>query len=98
MINNRGVGYSGFQVTGMIFGGLKFSIPGFFWVGKFGKYFFGWLDLSSDFLGIQNNLKICGSACVSWPRCHSALLLKQMFLGVLSVVRMTTRCEKDNFR
>ena len=21
--------------------GLKFSIPGFFWVGKFGKYFFG---------------------------------------------------------
>ncbi len=23
-----------------IFGGLKVSIPGFFWVGKFGKYFF----------------------------------------------------------
>ena len=23
-----------------IFLGLKFSIPGFFWVGKFGKYFF----------------------------------------------------------
>ena len=34
-----------------IFLGLKFSIPGFFWVGKFGKYFFGWLDLSRDFLG-----------------------------------------------
>ena len=35
-----GGGYSGFQVMGMIeefFGGLKFSIPGFFWVGKFGK-------------------------------------------------------------
>ena len=35
-----GGGYSGFQVTGMIegfFWGLKFSIPGFFWVGKFGK-------------------------------------------------------------
>ena len=31
-----------------IFLGLKFSIPGFFWVGKFGKYFFVWLDLSSD--------------------------------------------------
>ena len=31
--------------------GLKFSIPGFFWVGKFGKYFLGWLDLSRDFLG-----------------------------------------------
>ena len=51
-------------MTGMINGflGLKFSIPGFFWVGKFGKYFFGWLDLSRDFLGIQNNLKIHGSA------------------------------------
>ena len=23
-----------------IFLGLKFLIPGFFWVGKFGKYFF----------------------------------------------------------
>ena len=23
------------------FWGLKFSIPGSFWVGKFGKYFFG---------------------------------------------------------
>ena len=34
-----------------IFLGLKFSIPGFFWVGKFGKYCFGWLDLSSDFFG-----------------------------------------------
>ena len=47
---------------------MKFSIPGCFWVGKFGKCFFGWLDLSRDFLGIQNNLKNCGSACVSWPR------------------------------
>ena len=33
--------------------GLKFSIPVFFLVGKF-----GWLDLSRDFFGIQNNLKI----------------------------------------
>ena len=24
-----------------IFLGLKFSLPGFFWVRKFGKYFFG---------------------------------------------------------
>ena len=33
--------------------GFKFSIPGFFvWVGKFGKYFLGWLDLSGDILGI----------------------------------------------
>ena len=34
-----------------IFLGLKFSIPGFFWVGKFGKYFFGWLYFSRDFFG-----------------------------------------------
>ena len=34
-----------------IFWGLKLSIPGIFWVGKFGKYFFGWLDLSRDFFG-----------------------------------------------
>ena len=37
-----------------IFLGLKFSILGFFWEGKFGKYFFGWLDLSWDFLGITD--------------------------------------------
>jgi len=56
----EGAQYSRFQVTGMIegwgmiegfFGGLKFFIPGFFWVGKFGKYLFGWLDLSRDFWG-----------------------------------------------
>ena len=34
-----------------IFLGLKFLIPGFFWVGKFGKYFFRCLDLSGDFFG-----------------------------------------------
>ena len=33
--------------------GLKFSITGFFWVGKFGKYFFVWPDLSRDFLGVS---------------------------------------------
>ncbi len=32
-----------------IFWGLKFSIPGFFWVGKFGKEFFGWIDLNRGF-------------------------------------------------
>ena len=31
---------------GVGWGGLKFSIPGFFWVGKSGKYFFRWPDLS----------------------------------------------------
>ena len=42
---------------GGIFLGLKFSIPGFFWVGKFGKYFLGRLDLSRDFLGYSKHLK-----------------------------------------
>ena len=27
-----------------IFWGLKISIPGFFWIRKFGKYFFGYLS------------------------------------------------------
>ena len=40
--------------------GFEISILGFFWVGKFGRYFFFvWLDLkgdlSRDFLGTQNN-------------------------------------------
>ena len=43
-----------------IFMGLKFSILGFFWVGKLGEYLFVWLDLSGDLsrdvLGIQNDL------------------------------------------
>ena len=39
------------QVTEMIkdFLSLKVLILGFFWAGKFGKYFFGWLDFSRDF-------------------------------------------------
>ena len=32
-------------------GGLKFLIPVFLGVGKFGKYIFGSLDLSQDFWG-----------------------------------------------
>ena len=35
-----------------IFLGLKLSILGFFWVGKFGNFFLGWLDLSRDFFGL----------------------------------------------
>ena len=35
-----------------IFWVLKFSFPGFFWFGKFGKDFFGWLDLIKDFFGV----------------------------------------------
>ena len=35
----------------MMFLGLKFSIPVFSCVGKFGKYFFECLDLSRDIWG-----------------------------------------------
>ena len=48
-----------------MFWGFKFFILGFVWVGKFGKYFFGWLGLRRDFWGItgKKNLKIfCGSS------------------------------------
>ena len=37
------------------FGVFEIFNSGIFWVGKFGKYIFGWLDLITDFLGIQNN-------------------------------------------
>ena len=46
-----GGGYSRVQVMGMIKGFLgRFEIfnSGIFWVGKFGKYFFVWLDFSRD--------------------------------------------------
>ncbi len=41
-----------------IFLGLKFSVPEFFWIGKYGKYFFGCLDLGRNFFGIKTNLKL----------------------------------------
>ena len=41
-----------------IFGGLKFSIQGFFWVGKFWSYFCWVAWFKKGFLGIQNNLTI----------------------------------------
>jgi len=82
------------MIEGFFFGGgggMKFSIPGFFWVGKFGKYFLGWVDLSRDFLGIQNNLKIRGGAHVSWPRinynqtCFAVVLILMVSHYIASV-------------
>ena len=66
-----GGGYSGFQVIGdnrKSFLSLKISIPGFFWVGKFGlKAFLGCaLSQVKICFDIQNKLKIRNSACVSW--------------------------------
>ena len=45
-------------MTGMIEGYFGFEIfdPGFFRGRKFGKYFFRWLDLSRDFLGISKRI------------------------------------------
>ena len=42
------------SVTGMMeafFLSLKFPIPRYFWEGKFGKYFLGWLDFSGHIFG-----------------------------------------------
>ena len=44
-----GVGGGGGGII-RLFLGLKFSILGFSGVGKFGKKFFVWADLSNDFL------------------------------------------------
>ena len=42
------------MIEGFFFGGggLKFSILGLFGVGKFGKHFFGWLDLKREFFWV----------------------------------------------
>ena len=40
------------------------EIPGIFWTGKFGKYFFWWPDLSRDFLGYS---KIRGIEVPAYP-------------------------------
>ena len=66
-------GYSTFQITEVM--------KGFLWVSNFCLHdflgrkifvFFGWLDLRRNVLGIQNNLKIRGGVCISWP-CSSAI-------------------------
>ena len=49
-------------MTDREFLGLKFSIPGCFWVGKFGEYFFGRIDLGRIFLGYSKQSED------SWPR------------------------------
>ena len=65
-----------------MFLGLKFYIPGFFWVGKFGKYIFGCLNLGRDFLRIQNNLKL--SSCIIYVIDET----EDHVFGVSSVVRI----------
>ena len=77
-----------------IFLGLKFLIPGFFWVGKFGNQKIrGSARVSqprSSANKVQPNLFLPRWSCLELS--FIMLLLKQkMFLGVPSVVRMTTR-------
>ena len=66
-LNPKGVwggGCSRFQMTGMIEGYffLNFRFLRLFWVRNVSKYLFVRFGLSRDFFGIQNNLKIRGSA------------------------------------
>ena len=64
-----------------IFLGLKFSIPGICWVGKFGKlYFCGWLDSRSDFFAYSKQSEVAF--------CIMVLMKQEMLLGVLRVVRI----------
>ena len=77
----EGGGYSG-EDDRRMFLGLKFYIPRFFWVGKFGKYIFGWLNLGRNFLRIQNNLKL--SSCIM-------LLMKQKIMFLVFRVLLESR-------
>lgn len=78
----RGEG-RGVQVTGMVeeFLDLKFLIPRFFWVGKFGYYVFGWLDLGRDFCGYSKQSEDLGEC--PYPS-HVALQIKYSPLWKLS--------------
>ena len=73
-----GGGYSGFQVTGMIegfFGGRKILA----------SMFLGSLNQVGIFWGIQNNLKICYSPCVS-QLCSSTKKVKpKLFCDYLNM-------------
>ena len=69
-----------------IFWGFEIFDSGIFLGGKFGKYFFGWLDLSRDFLGIQNNLKILGSARVSWQHRSTNKVQPNLFCSCFNII------------
>ena len=85
----RGGGYSGIQVSGMIEGLFRFESfdsgicmgrkisQAFFWVASFKYRFFG---------GVQNNLKIRGSARVSRPRSCPNKVQPNLFCGCLMMV------------
>ena len=60
-----------FQVTWMI--------EGFIDVWNFLKYFFGWFDLSRDFLCIQNNLKIHGTLHHRLVTARDSTLMKKIW-------------------
>ena len=64
-----------------IFLGLKVSIPGFCWVGKFGKlYFCGWFDSRSNFFAYSKQSEVAF--------CIMVLMKQETLLGVLRVVRI----------
>ena len=54
-----GGGRGGWFIRILSDGDKFFDFPGFFWVGKSGKYFLGWLDLIRDFFGYskQSNVR-----------------------------------------
>ena len=82
------------------FFGFEFFDSGIFLAGKFGKIFWGYSkqsEHSSYCARVARPRSSPGWSCLELS--FIMLLLKQkMFLGVSSVVRMTTRSRKDKFR
>ena len=80
-------------MTGMIEGffvGFEiFQVRDFFGKENLASIFWGWLDLSSDFLGLQNKLDIRGSACVSWLRSSVNKVQPNLFCGCFNIQCIT---------
>ena len=72
-----------------IFWGLKFSIPGFYWVGKIGKYIFGWLDLAKHYYKAHHNVY-----CLSFFKTIFRLAIPAFFR--FTDYNVLTACRSEN--
>ena len=69
-----------------IFGGLKFSISGFFLARKIlASIFLGSLISVGIFLGIQNNLMFRATSRVSRPRCSASKAKPDLFCDCFNI-------------
>ena len=72
------------------FMGLKFSIPGIFWVGKFGKCFFGRLVLSRDFWGYSKQSGDSWYTVLAYPGC--VVILRNIIVETKDVLGCLECC------